>query len=112
MLRLENRANVRVFVVWEPVLATDWLRPGAAQTSFVQDRRATHFWDHDRRLSAIYSSFNSLAATQKRGFRMKDVIWDAALVYPPGAKWGSAASLMVAPVVRYRDDLQSALSTP
>jgi len=52
VLRANQGADVRVFVIWEPVLLTDWRRPSQSQTSYVPDRRATHFWDLDRRLSA------------------------------------------------------------
>jgi hypothetical protein len=43
----------------------------------------------------------ALARSQEVGFRMKDVIWDALLVYPPGAVWGEPAELLVAPVVDF-----------
>ena len=112
MLRAIPAANVRVFVIWEPVLLTDWRRPSAAQTSYVPDRRATHFWDIDRRLSALYggpAKKETLAETHQLAFRMKDVIWDTALVYPPGVRWGQSAKLMVAPVVKYKDQLERAL---
>jgi hypothetical protein len=46
-----------------------------------------------------------LAASSTISFRMKDVIWDAALVYPPGARWGAQARLMAAPVFKYADSL-------
>lgn len=100
--------NVRVFVIWEPVLTTDWGEPAQALTSTVADTRAKHYWDHDRKLSALYggvSRLNSLAETKRIGFAMKDVIWDVALVYPPGAVWPSAAKTLLAPVVKYRADL-------
>ena len=112
VLRANPRANVRVFVVWEPVLPTDWRRPAAAQTSYVPDRRAAHYWDIGRRLSALYggsANLDSLAQTVHKGFRMKDVVWDTALVYPPGARWGGAAKLLVAPVVKFRDELGTAI---
>jgi len=32
---------------------------------------------------------DTLAGTRQIGFRMKDVVWDAALVYPPGARVGT-----------------------
>lgn len=99
-------AKVRVWVVWEPVLLTDWRRPGESQTSYVPDPRATHFWDFDHRLSALYggpANLDALAATKQKGFRMKDVIWDTALVYPPGIRWGQPAKLLVAPVVKFRE---------
>lgn len=112
VLRAKDRANVRVFVVWEPVLLTDWRRPAASQTSYVPDPRAAHFWDIGRRLSAMYggpAKVDALAETRHKAFRMKDVVWDAALVYPPGAKWGQAAKLLVAPVVNFRDELAGVL---
>jgi len=97
------------------VLITDWRRPGRAQTAFVPDPRATHFWDADHRLSALYGGRDRLAALasmEKVGFAMRRVIWDTALVYPRGAKWGAAASLLVAPVVKYRNELAAALTAP
>lgn len=112
VLHTNPRANVRVFVVWEPVLVTDWRRPGASQTSYVPDRRAVHFWDIGRRLSALYggsANLDALAETRQKGFRMKDVVWDTALVYPPGTRWGQPAKLLVAPVVKFRDDLAKAI---
>jgi hypothetical protein len=112
VLRENGAAHVRVFIVWEPVLDTDWGRPALAQTGYVADRRALHFWDRDRKLSAALggaANLDWLAASRRIGFRMKDVVWDAALVYPPGARWGSRARLLVAPVVKYREELAEAL---
>jgi hypothetical protein len=112
VLRANRRADLRVLVVWEPVLLTDWRRPGGSQTSYVSDRRAEHFWDVDRRLSALYggpANLDALAGTRQKGFRMKDVVWDTALVYPPGARWGQPAKLLVAPVVKFREELARAI---
>lgn len=102
-------------MVWEPVLATDWGTPSQTLTSNVPDTRAKHFWDHDHLLSANYGDapkVETLAGIHKISFRMKDVVWDTALVYPPGTKWGSPATLLVAPVVKYRDDLAAAIVQP
>ena len=103
---------MRVLVVWEPVLETDWGTPGAGLTAMVGDARAVHFFDRERRLSAAMGGPGAvprLAGTSKVGFQMKDVIWDIALVYPPGARWGGPATTLVAPVVKYRDELNAAL---
>ena len=103
---------MRVFVVWEPVLATAWGTPSQALTSYVPDPRVAHFWDRDRRLSALFGGvekLGSLAAVEKVGFRMKDVVWDAALVYAPGERWGAKAKALVAPVMKYKADLSAAL---
>lgn len=112
VLRGNPGAKVRVFVIWEPVLATDWGTPSQTLTANVPDARAVHFWDPQRRLSAAYGDapkLDLLAGIRNVSFRMKDVVWDTALVYPPGAKWGSPAELLVAPVVKYRDGLAEAL---
>ena len=66
MLRSDPRRNIRVFVIWEPVLITDWRRPGVAHTAFVPDQRATHFWDSDHRLSALYGGRERLEAAAAR----------------------------------------------
>jgi hypothetical protein len=100
-------------VVWEPVLQTDWGTPNPALTAHVPDPRATQYWDPDRKLSALLggqAKLPSLALAEKVGFRMKDVIWDTALVFPPGATWGTPAALLLAPVVKFRDDLSAAVA--
>jgi hypothetical protein len=75
---------VRVFVVSEPVLETDWTRPGDSITSLAGD--------------AV--NLPAPAVTESAKFRMKDVVRDAALVFPAGAKWGSKAKRLIAPVYK------------
>jgi hypothetical protein len=104
VLRANPGSGLRVFVIWEPVLSTDWGTPAQALTANVPDRRAVQFYDRERRLSAMLGGAahsESLARDRRIAFRMKDVIWDTALVYPPGASWGTPAKLMVAPVVKF-----------
>ena len=108
VLRENADARARVFVVWEPVLQTDWGTLNPSITSTLPDRRVVQFWDPERKLSALLggvSKLDSLAAERKIGFRMKDVVWDTALVYPAGVRWGAPANLIVAPVVKWRDEL-------
>ncbi len=93
-------------------METDWGTPSPALTGHVPDTRVSHFWDRARRLSALYggpAKLPGLAVREQVGFRMKDVLWDAALLYPPGARWGDAATVLFAPVVKYQSDLAAAL---
>ena len=102
-----------MLLVWEPVLPTDWGSPSPTLTSIIRDNRAIQFWDPDRKLSALLGGPGKrepLARSELVGFKMRDVIWDAALVYPPGAAWGSAADLLVAPVVRFPNELTGAIA--
>ena len=104
---------MRALVVWEPVLPTDWGSPSPTLTSVIHDARAVQFWDHDRKLSALLGGrekLETLARVEQVGFGMRDVIWDAALVYPPDTPWGSPADLLVAPVVTFRNDLAQAVA--
>ncbi len=113
MLQQYPRANVHVFVIWEPVLATDWGRPSPALTSLIADPRATHFWDWSRRLSSLYGgsgNLDRLAAQRNVSFRMRSIVWDTALYYPAGTRWGEPAEFLWAPVVRYRDQLSGAFA--
>lgn len=102
-----------MFVVWEPVLATDWGTPSPSLTGYVADSRVVHFWDRGRGLSALLGGppkLNALADDVRASFRMKDVVWDTALLYPAGKRWGSPGKLLVAPVVKHGDELSAALA--
>jgi hypothetical protein len=97
-----------MFVIWEPVLATDWSRPDASITSNLPDPRVIHYWDRDHRLSRLYggaANAVNLAGTSVIKFKMKEVIWDTALVYRAGARWRVPARLLVAPVYKFADSL-------
>lgn len=94
------------------MLATDWFAPSPAVTALISDRRAIHFFDRGRRLSAMLGGADNvehLAPVSQIGFRMKDVLWDLALVYPHGARWGAPAALAAAPVVRERERIGESL---
>ena len=56
------------------------------------------------------ASVERLAKESKIEFGIKDVIWDVALVYPPGARWGDRAASAFAPVVDFNADLAAALA--
>jgi hypothetical protein len=70
------RKPVRVFVVWEPVLLTDWTAPSTAALSRTSDSRARQFWDKGRLIS------HSLGEHNRRS-----IVWDYIAVYPAGATW-------------------------
>ena len=71
--------DVRVFVVWEPVLATDLTAPSTASLARVPDLRVTQYWDHERALSHLMGEHNRAT-----------VVWDYIAVYEPGIIWREA----------------------
>jgi hypothetical protein len=67
---------VRAFVVWEPVLPTDWASPSTAALRRISDSRAFQFWDKGRLIS------RSMGEGDRRS-----IVWDYIGVYPEGALW-------------------------
>jgi hypothetical protein len=99
VLRDVHDPSVRVFVIWEPVLITDWHAPGAGAVRRIPDARVTQFWDARRTLS--------------QAIRRDHVVWDYVAIYPPGVRWSAgfpAARFSGAPVVRVIDGFRRQLS--
>ena len=67
---------LRAFVVWEPVLPTDWSSPSTAALARLSDSRAVQFWDRHRLVS------HSMGEHDRHS-----VVWDYIAVYPAGAVW-------------------------
>jgi hypothetical protein len=76
LLRGINDKGVRVFVVWEPVLVTDFAAPSTASLARVPDVRAAQYWDRKRALSHLMGEHNRAS-----------VVWDHIAVYAPGEMW-------------------------
>src|SRR6516162_3055021 len=92
---------VRVLVVWEPMLPTDWDVPSGMVQSRISDSRVVQFWDKDhlvaKELKQQFPSSRNLCC-QRNG-----VLWDVAAVYPAGVEWGVAAPK----ILRRRDSQRS-----
>ena len=67
---------VRAFVIWEPVLLTDFNRPSTAAMARVPDPRAAQFWDAGRLISHQWGEHGR-----------KSIVWDDVSVYAPGVLW-------------------------
>ncbi len=105
LLDKTRNPELRVYVIWEPVLDTDWSAPGKATMGRVADRRVTQFWDKDRSLSRALGGparMRQIAAANDIRFAMNDIIWDAALVYPANA---TNPAFLAAPVLRVASEL-------
>jgi hypothetical protein len=93
---------VRVFVVWEPVLPTDWGSPSTAALRRISDSRAAQFWDKERLIS------RSMGEHDRRS-----VVWDHIAVYPTGAIWRGRPPKALyegGPVVKVIDPARAALA--
>ena len=87
ILRELPASQIRVLVVWEPVLWSDAFRPGdRALVGKLPDERASHYWDPKKGLSAeiLQSPWTKQYAV--RG-GPGGVVWDWVAAYPPGTLW-------------------------
>ena len=112
ILRQMPSESLRVLVVWEPMLPTDWYRPTRPTLKRVSDSRAVQFWDKShlvathvkRQLQEFHR--NDPSCCEDGGH-----LWDMAAVYAPGAKWGEAAPTFDdGPVYRIGRTLEHAIS--
>jgi len=79
LLREIDSRDVRVFVIWEPVLATDFVAPSTTALARIPDVRAAQYWDRKRALSHLLGEHNR-----------STVVWDYIAVYAPGTHWQDA----------------------
>ncbi len=104
--------RLRVLVVWEPMLVTDWRAPGSTTLARIRDKRAKQFWDPKR-----FVAQELRLASEKLGQPAptccfdKGFYWDDAIVYGPLAKWreGPKPAFMNGPVWKVTHGVENAL---
>ena len=67
---------LRIFVVWEPVLDSDWGRPSTSTMGRLPDLRTAQFWDKGRLVSHSMGEHDD-----------KSIVWDHIRIYPAGGLW-------------------------
>jgi hypothetical protein len=86
---LEARAarDVAVFVVWQPVLSTDWGQPGTPVLRRLAHPEVRQYWDSGR---VVAEDLRRTFETPDRGpscCYQNGVWWDFIAVFPPGGEW-------------------------
>ena len=105
---------MRVLVVWEPILPTDWRPPSRSTLARIPDGRARQFWD------ATHVVSGALTETVKRKppeaqptcCVKKGFYWDDAILFSRGTCWKDAApsAFWNGPVVRIIPELEKTLN--
>ena len=91
---------MRAFVVWEPVLPTDWGAPSTVALKRISDGRAAQFWDKGRLVSKAMGEHDD-----------KSIVWDHIAVYAPGSRWNQQPALFAdGPVVKVLDPARAAIT--
>lgn len=78
-----------MFVIWEPILASDWQRPGGGVLSRVSDGRAAQFWDRNHLFAQqLKQAIEKDPEHPQPGCcEQDDHLWDLVAVYPRKARW-------------------------
>ena len=103
LLETQTDSHLRVFVVWEPVLATDLSAPSTIALRRIHDARVKQYWDRNRVLSHAMGEHDR-----------PSVVWDYIAVYKPEQIWTDAPpqpEFKGRPVVRFIEGARKALET-
>jgi hypothetical protein len=113
MLERNPDPNLRVLVVWEPILTTDWRPPGRWALARITDRRARQFWDpkHLVALELGRSAKEKPGQPEPTCCEDHGFFWDLAVVYAPHSPWRSMprAVFWNGPVYKVLPNLEKAL---
>ena len=90
-------ADIRVLVVWEPMLPSDWGKPTRLALFRIRDSKATQFWDREHLVAREVE--NQLAPDQLHCCTKDGIIWDVVGLYPDNAQWGAPPSFIDGAVV-------------
>jgi len=80
ILETLNSDNVKVFVVWTPVLREDDRKTANEATQLIGNNRVQQFWDDDKSLGLSFGKIVTLP-------RERTLAWDVYLLFDPGAEW-------------------------
>lgn len=94
-----------MFVVWEPILPTDWSRPSRFVQHRISDPRAVQFWDKNHLVAKemrVHLSESQLDGRSK-------ILWDVVAIYPKDARLDSVPVFFGGPVNRAAPDVAKRL---
>lgn len=97
-LRQNPSQNVRVYLIWEPILPSDWQSPTQPVLSRVTDLRASQFWDKGHEFSAELK--RHIRPNEPNCCEQDGALWDLVAVYAEGATLKSPPSFIGGPVVK------------
>ena len=104
---------MRVFVVWEPMLASDVTPPTTVAMQRITDHRVRQYWDEQHALARRMKADAHSPQPEPHCCDMYGILWDLAAVYPKSAMWKDhlpSAVVFDGPIVRITSNIESALS--
>jgi hypothetical protein len=104
--------TVHVFVVWEPILPTDWSPPTTFALGRIRDLRVQQYWDPDYLVAKTLASDRRPPQPTEDCCERDGILWDLIAVYPKGATWNDrmpVAVLFNGPVVDVKAEIETRL---
>lgn len=87
-MRRNPEAKVTAFAVWEPILVTDWKRPGGSVVRRITDARVKQVWDPKHLVAEQMKKDAGPPQPEPECCTRDGILWDLVAVYPRGATWG------------------------
>ena len=109
VFRENHSENLKVLLVWEPILPTDWFRPSRFVQRRISDSRATQFWDKDHLVAKALRAH--LSDPQVEIPSHNGILWDVVAVFAKDTRWNSAPTFIRGPVVRVISGVENQLAT-
>lgn len=82
VLERSDLEELRVLVVWGPMLDEETAEDARQATATVPDPKAIHFWTDDDRLAELFQEALGFEDEEQQG-------WDTFTVFRPGVAWES-----------------------
>ena len=80
VLEQSDLEDLRVFVVWGPMLNKETEEDARQATATVADPKAIHFWTDDDRVGELFQQALGFTDEEEQG-------WDTFTVFRPGVEW-------------------------
>ena len=103
---------VRVFMVWEPILATDFGAPTTFVLRRAPDSRVQQYWDPGHLVAKQMAADAHPPQPEPECCVDSGKLWDLVAVYPKGPRWEQRippATVFNGPVVDVVDAMKAAL---
>jgi hypothetical protein len=78
---------ITAFLVWQPILSTDWGKPRSGALYRLKDPRVLQFWDADHHAAEALRHSHEDRSQLPNCCYEDGIWWDLMAVYPVGARW-------------------------
>jgi hypothetical protein len=100
----------RLFVVWEPMLPTDWSRPSRMVQSRISDSHVVQYWDKGH---LVARELREQLSAEPSCCQRQGILWDLAALYGKQGQWGNSPPWFAnGPVVDAAPTLAKGLTEP